>query len=110
MPTFEIISIIVLSTLAWLWFDSTQVRAIGIRSAKAACAVDGLQLLDDTVSITSVALARNEGGQLALRRTYTFDYSDTGDNRRHGSVVLLGQEVLLVNVGLRLASPGQIVH
>ena len=110
MPTFEIISIIVLGVLAWLWFDSTQTRAIAVRSAKAACAADGLQLLDDTVSIASLTLARTEGGQLLLRRTYTFDYSDTGDNRRRGSVVLLAQEVLLVNVGVRLAGPGQTLH
>jgi hypothetical protein len=106
MPTFEIISIIVLAALAWLWFDSTQARAIAIRSAKAACDADGLQFLDDTVSIASLTLARNAGGQLVLRRNYSFDYSDTGDNRRRGSVVLLGHEVLLVNVGLRLANPG----
>ena len=110
MPTFEIISIVALSALVWLWFDSTRARAIGIRSAKAACDADGLQLLDDTVSIASVTLARNDGGQLLLRRTYTFDYSDTGDNRRRGSVVLLGHDVLLVNVGFRLASISQTLH
>lgn len=110
MPTFEIVSIVVLGALAWLWFDSTQARAVAIRSAKAACDADGLQLLDDTVAIATLRLTRNEDGQLMLRRTYAFDYSDTGNDRRHGSLVLLGQEVLLVNVGLRQTATVHTLH
>ena len=30
---------------------------------------------------------------MALRRTYSFEFSDTGNNRRNGSVVMLGGEV-----------------
>ena len=110
MPTFEIFSIVLLGALAWLWFDSLTVRDIGIRTAKAACAAEGLQLLDDTVSIASLKPARDDDGRLVLRRVYTFDYSDTGDNRRGGSVVMLGQQVLIVNVGLRLASSNPTLH
>jgi hypothetical protein len=33
-----------------------------------------------------------------LRRTYAFEYSDTGDNRRSGSVTLLGDTVELLHV------------
>jgi hypothetical protein len=110
MPTFEIVSIVVLGALAWLWFDSTQARAVAIRSAKAVCEAEGLQLLDDTVAIATLRLARNEDGQLMLRRTYVFDYSDTGNNRRRGSLVLLGQEVMLVNVGLRQTATVHTLH
>ena len=38
-------------------------------------------------------LARNEEGRLRLQRTYTFEFSETGDNRRRGAIVLLGAEV-----------------
>lgn len=110
MPTFEILGLAVLGALAWLWFDSIHVREIGIRAAHTACAAEGLQLLDDTVSIASLKLARDDDGRLQLRRAYTFDYSDTGDNRRSGSVVLLGPQVIIVNVGLRLAAPGPTLH
>lgn len=110
MPTFEIISLVVLGALAWLWFDSVHVRDIGIRAAKAACHAENLQLLDDTVSITSLRLARDDEGHLLLRRAYAFDYSDTGDNRRRGSVVLLGPCVIVVNVGLREAPHLTLLH
>lgn len=110
MPTFEIISLALLGVLAWLWYDSIHVRDICIRAAKAACAADGLQLLDDTVAIASLKLARDDDGRLLLRRTYHFDYSETGDNRRRGSVVMLGAKVLVVNVGLRLAASNPTLH
>lgn len=110
MPTFEIISLALLCALAWLWYDSIHVRDICIRAAKAACAADGVQLLDDTVAIASLKLARDDDGRLLLRRAYHFDYSETGDNRRRGSVVMLGEKVLVVNVGLRLAASSPTLH
>jgi hypothetical protein len=102
MPLFEIISIAVLAALAWLWFDSIKVREIAVRAASKACAAENFQFLDETVSIAGLKTARDDDGQLVLRRTYFFEYSDTGNNRRPGSVVMLGQEVLMVNVGLRV--------
>jgi hypothetical protein len=110
MPTFEIFGLALLGALAWLWYDSLQVRGIGIGAAKSACAAEGLQLLDDTVSIAGLGLARDNDGRLQLRRVYGFDYSDTGDNRRSGSVVMLGQRVLIVNVGLRLVASNPTLH
>jgi hypothetical protein len=98
MPAFEIISLFVLGAIAWLWFDSVKVRSIAVGKAKAVCAAAEFQLLDDTVSISSLKFARNEDGRLLLRRIYSFEYSDTGDNRRPGSIVMLGPEVQLVKV------------
>ncbi|MDP1645258.1 MAG: DUF3301 domain-containing protein [Sulfuritalea sp.] len=110
MPVFEILSLAALGALAWLWYDSLQVRGIGIGAAKSACAAEDLQLLDDTVSISSLGLGRDDNGRLLLRRVYGFDYSDNGDNRRSGSVVMLGQRVLVVNVGLRLVASNPTLH
>ena len=110
MPTLEIVSLLVLGALAWLWYDSLKARDAGVDAARTACAADGLQLLDDTVSIAGLKPARNDDGQLVLRRVYEFEYSDTGDNRRRGSVVLLGQQVMLVNVGLRAVPEVRTLH
>ncbi|PKO72753.1 MAG: DUF3301 domain-containing protein [Betaproteobacteria bacterium HGW-Betaproteobacteria-14] len=109
MPVLELIGLAVLAGGGWLWLDSLRARDIGIAAARAACEAEGLQLLDDTVSIGSLKPARNEDGQLLLRRVYTFEYSDTGDNRRSGSVVLLGHRVMLLNVGLR-PTPAYTLH
>ncbi len=110
MPAFEIISLLILFALAWLWFDSVKVRDIAVQAAQAACSAEDLQLLDATVSIASLKPARDEDGQLVLRRVYSFEYSDTGNNRRPGSIAMLGQAVLFVNIGLRPPSPVTTLH
>ena len=102
MPTFEIVSLVVLGCIAWFWFNTLKARQAGILAARTACESEGFQLLDDTVSCASLRPARNADGQLVLQRIYAFEYSDTGDNRRRGSVALLGERVTAVNIGLRL--------
>jgi len=45
-----------------------------------------------------------------LQRAYDFEYSDTGNNRLKGSVVLLGHRVMLLNIGLRLPENVRTLH
>lgn len=99
MGVLEIIGLGLAGGLAWLWFDSLKAREIGVQAARLACASEGVQLLDETVAIRSLRPQRNDYGRLLLRRIYSFEYSDTGDNRRPGSVVLLGHRVVVINVG-----------
>jgi hypothetical protein len=73
-----------------LWIDSLRAREHAVAAGRAACARYGLQLLDETVAFTRLRLARDEEGRLRLRRTYVFEFSETGDNRRHGAIVMLG--------------------
>ena len=101
MPTLEIILLLVCAGTAWLWLDSLKAREAAVAAAREACTVDGLLLLDDTVAIAALKLARDDDGRVRLQRAYVFEYSDTGDNRRNGSVVLLGRRVVLFNIGVR---------
>ena len=101
METFILILIVL---IGWLWFDSLKARETGIHAVRQACEAEGLQLLDETISLSSLRPARNDDGRLVLRRVYQFEYSDTGNNRRQGRVHLLGGRVVLLNVGLRLAA------
>jgi hypothetical protein len=102
MPWFELVSIVLLAALAWLWYDSVQVREIAVRAARQACSASGFQFLDETVAIAKLRFARDEDGRLLLQRTYFFEYSDTGDNRRPGSVEMLGPRITAMNIGLHL--------
>ncbi len=108
--TLELIGLAAFGALAWLWYDSVHVRELAVRAARRACEAEDLQLLDDTVAIAALGLARDDGGRLRLRRAYAFDFSDTGDNRRRGSLVMLGDQVLVVNIGLRLVSASPTLH
>lgn len=76
-----------------LWMDSLRARETAIAAGRSACARYGLQLLDDTVAFTRLRLARDPGGRVRLKRTYAFEFTDTGNNRRHGSIVMLGPQV-----------------
>ena len=82
----------------WLWLDTLKAREIGVLAAQRACAEDGLQFLDETVVGRGVRLVRDDEGQLKLRRVYAFEYSDTGDNRRSGSVTMLGHIVEVLHL------------
>jgi hypothetical protein len=106
----ELLGLLLLAGGAWLWLDSLRARDAGIAAARTACASEDLQLLDDTVSLASLRLDRDDEGRLKLRRAYDFEYSDTGDNRRRGGVVLLGYRVVLLNVGLRAVPSGRTLH
>lgn len=110
MPTLEILGFLILAAAAWLWLDSLKARDAGMAAAREACEREGLQLLDDTVAIAGLKTARNGDGQLVLQRTYAFEYSDTGNNRRRGSIVMLGHHVTVLNVGLRLVPDDRTLH
>lgn len=97
----ELLGIAALILLALLWYDSLTAREAAVRAARAACEAEGLLFLDDTVGIASLRPARDDEGRIALQRVYDFEYSDTGNNRIRGSIVMLGRRVILLNVGWR---------
>jgi hypothetical protein len=89
----EALAILALVAGALLWADSLRARERAVRAGRAACERYQLQFLDDTVSFARLRLARDDGGQLKLARTYTFEFSDTGNNRRQGAIVMMGGEL-----------------
>jgi Protein of unknown function (DUF3301) len=91
--TWELAALAALALLAWLWYDSMRARERAVAAGRSACERERLQLLDDTVECVSVRAGRGESGGVRIRRVYRFEFSDTGDNRRAGRVVMLGGEV-----------------
>jgi len=87
-------AIVLIGAGIFLWLDSLRARERAVQAGRSACERYSLQFLDDTVSFARLRLARDEDGQLAIRRTYTFEFSDTGNNRRHGAIVMLGARLL----------------
>lgn len=86
-------AIVLIAAGIFVWLDSLRARERALQAGRAACQRHDLQFLDDTVSFTRIRLGRDEDGQLKLARTYTFEFSDTGNNRRHGAIVMLGGEL-----------------
>ncbi len=76
-------------------------RELANRVAMDTCAGAQVQMLDGTVSIHRLALVRHSELPVAWRRTYVFDYTEDGFNRRRGFVVLTGDSVDTVGLGPR---------
>lgn len=89
----EAIALVVIAAAALLWADSLRARERAVRAGREACGRYGLQFLDDTVSFARMRLARDGDGRVKIARTYTFEFSDTGNNRRDGAIVMLGGEL-----------------
>jgi hypothetical protein len=86
-------AIVLLGAGIFFWLDSLRARERALAAGRAACQRYALQFLDDTVSFARIRLGRDRDGQLKIARTYTFEFSDTGNNRRHGAIVMLGGEL-----------------
>jgi hypothetical protein len=89
----EAVAIALIAVGALLWADSLRARERAVKAGRSACDRYELQFLDDTVAFARLRLARDDDGQLKIARTYTFEFSDTGNNRRHGAIVMLGGEM-----------------
>ena len=89
----ETAAIIVIVVGIAFWIDSLRARERALAAGRSACERNNLQLLDETVQFARLRLARDEEGRLRLRRTYSFEFSDTGNNRRHGAIVMLGGDL-----------------
>lgn len=103
MNTAELFVLILLCLLAWFWLDSIKVRELGVKAARESCLREGVQLLDDTVAFRSLRPARDDNGQVLLQRVYDFEYSGSGNDRYRGSLMLLGREVVMLDVSEHLS-------
>ena len=88
----EALALILLAAGTYFWIDTLRARETALEAGREACKRYGLLLLDDTVSVTKLRFARDDEGRLHLARTYGFEFSDTGNNRRQGLIVLVGGE------------------
>lgn len=94
----EAAAIVLVALGVFFWLDSLRARERAVAAGRSACERYSLQFLDDTVSISRLRLDRDDEGQLKFARTYTFEFSDTGNNRRHGAIVMLGGELQDVQI------------
>lgn len=87
-----LVLLLVAAAVVWFVQDSLATRERANAAAMEACERLSLQFLDGTVAFARLAFTR-ERGQLALRRTYVFDYTANSIERRQGFVILLGRRV-----------------
>jgi len=88
-----LIALISLGLLVWFWADSLRAREYALRACALACRRINMQLLDETVALRRLGMARNADGRAVWRRTYRFEYTLDGTQRLRGSVIIRGRSV-----------------
>ena len=87
-----LVLLLVAAAVVWFLQDSLAARERANAAAMEACRRLSLQFLDGTVAFARLKFTR-ERGQLAVRRTYVFDYTANSIERRQGFVILVGRRV-----------------
>ena len=90
----EILLILIILALLWLWRDSARSRELAVKAARSACAQSRAQFLDGTVNLVALRLCRKSSGSMALCRKYSFDFSLDGEQRRSGTVSMRAQTIV----------------
>ena len=91
--------LVLIAALALFWQSSMRARDAANAAASEACRERSVQLLDGTVAFRQWRLQRGRDGRMGLQRTYVFDYSEDGETRRQGFVIVAGRRVEFVGLG-----------
>jgi hypothetical protein len=89
----DLILILLLLAIGWIWSSNLAAREIALHSVKAYCQKMNLQLLDGYVALTGLWPKRNANGKLQAWRSYSFEFSATGTERYNGKIIFLGHRI-----------------
>ena len=106
----ELAALFIFLAAGWFWLDSLRARDAALDCARRACEAEGVQLLDWTVAMKRIRLGRDEEGRRGFQRTYEFEFSDTGNNRIEGSITVIGQQLLALNLPVIAAPPSNVIR
>jgi hypothetical protein len=76
----------------WIWMGALAARERAIRYGRELCRNAGVQLLDQTVSMTRLRIERFNGVPTLVRR-YGFEISMDGSDRHRGHLDLRGHQL-----------------
>ena len=94
----DLVFIVLLLLLGVYWSSAMKAREIAFSVVKTHCQKMDVLLLDDYVALTGQWLKRDKHGKVKAWRSYQFEFSSTGDERYHGKVVMLGAQVLSIQL------------
>ena len=89
----EIFGLMVFALIIYIWYRNLTVRELAMNHSSRACKQQGLQLLDDSVHLSGLALCRCPDQRRCLRRRYRFAYSSDKIHRSSGVTIMLGNHL-----------------
>ena len=75
------------------WFNAQKAKEIALRTAKDHCLAMEVQMLDDYVALNSICLKKDKQRKMRVQRSFLFEFSSTGNDRYHGTLLMLGLRV-----------------
>ncbi len=88
------LALILVLLAIYVWQNALKARERARELGHDLCAGAGVQLLDQSVALSGLALARNYEGRLCLRRSYAFEVSLDGHDRHRGGLQMLDGRIL----------------
>ena len=92
-----------LVALILFWLDSRRAHEFALGICKHLCEQEDVMLLDQTIALNKLWLAK-QNGKTVFARTYRFDYSSYVDERHSGELLMHGTQPIAVSMN------GQTVH
>lgn len=84
--------LLAITVAVWTWVDILRTRELAIAHSRTLCREAGVQLLDQTVSLKRLAVARRDGLPTIVRR-YSFEVSIDGSDRHRCHLDLAGRRL-----------------
>ena len=109
MPNLLILMIVVAIGLA-LWSSARGAAERAESVGRNACRAAGVQLLDQAVHASGLRLRRGDDGRIGFERSFRFEYSEEGDDRHVGRLVLRGDELVFFSGPARAATEVARLH
>jgi len=79
--------------------DALKLKELAQSAVEVYCDQQGVQLLDGTIFLRRLRVARDSRGSLRIKREFQFEFTVTGGDRNQGWIRLLGKRI----TGLELA-------
>ena len=89
----DIVMLLTLTIVIYLWWYSLGTRQIAIAIARNYCSERELHLLDDTVALTRLWFKRDARQHWQWWQFYVFEFTANGNDRYGGSITLLGRHL-----------------
>lgn len=94
---FDLLIIAIPALLISLWWTSSRAHELAIKHARLACRQRQLQFLDQTAALSKIRLIRNAAGVHCFQRNYGFEFTDQGEFRDSGSVIMQGHQLTQIH-------------
>ena len=94
----ELLLIVILVAFSASWLTTMRARDRARIAVARLCKQYNLQLLDQTVALAQMKIARSHRGGMTLRRLFHFDYSEDGTTRKNGSIWMKGEQPEMISI------------